>query len=149
MLAFSQWQVQAPVRRHRRRPVRLAPSHSSPRVTGPKTSFNSQKQQNSSKVSVSFHNSHGRLVKSRSNVTHWTCTPHLGVVLPIGCGYFWSPLPRLDSIRVWATVVDRHWFAYRKYALTLQLQTAHILSAHATLEQKMRSIQDLKEQKNK
>jgi len=38
---------------------------------------------------------------------------------------------------------------YRKYALTLQLQTAHILSAHATLEQKMKSIQDLKEQKNK
>ncbi|KAI9466092.1 hypothetical protein BJY52DRAFT_1112670 [Lactarius psammicola] len=37
----------------------------------------------------------------------------------------------------------------KKYALTLQLQTAHILSAHATLEQKMRSIQDLKEQKNK
>ncbi|KAI0273511.1 hypothetical protein BC834DRAFT_854140 [Gloeopeniophorella convolvens] len=37
----------------------------------------------------------------------------------------------------------------KKYALTLQLQTAHILSAHATLEQKQRSIQDLKEQKNK
>ncbi|KAH9180437.1 hypothetical protein EDB89DRAFT_1919121 [Lactarius sanguifluus] len=37
----------------------------------------------------------------------------------------------------------------KKYALTLQLQTAHILSAHATLEQKMRSIQDLKEQTNK
>jgi len=37
----------------------------------------------------------------------------------------------------------------KKYALTLQLQTAHILSAHATLDQKMRSIQDLKEQKNK
>jgi hypothetical protein len=37
----------------------------------------------------------------------------------------------------------------RKYALTLQLQTAHILSAHATLDQKMRSVQDLKEQKNK
>ncbi len=37
----------------------------------------------------------------------------------------------------------------RKYALTLQLQTAHILSAHATLDQKMRSMQDLKEQKNK
>src|SRR5712672_3516442 len=38
---------------------------------------------------------------------------------------------------------------HRKYALTLQLRTAHILSAHATLDQKMRSIQDLKEQKNK
>ncbi|KAI0005918.1 hypothetical protein BJV74DRAFT_800803 [Russula compacta] len=37
----------------------------------------------------------------------------------------------------------------KKYALTLQLQTAHILSAHATLDQKMRSMQDLKEQKNK
>ncbi|KAH9079297.1 hypothetical protein EDB83DRAFT_1255519 [Lactarius deliciosus] len=37
----------------------------------------------------------------------------------------------------------------KKYALTLQLQTAHILSAHATLEQKMKSIQDLKEQTNK
>ncbi|KAI0295438.1 hypothetical protein BC826DRAFT_874996, partial [Russula brevipes] len=37
----------------------------------------------------------------------------------------------------------------KKCALTLQLQTAHILSAHTTLDQKMRSIQDLKEQKNK
>lgn len=73
----------------------------------------------------------------------------LGGVLPTGCGYFWPHLPRLYSTRVWATEVDRHRFGYRKYALTLQLQTAHILSAHATLEQKMRSIQDLKEQKNK
>jgi len=70
-------------------------------------------------------------------------------VLPTGYSYFWSHLPRLYSTRVWATEVDRHRFGYRKYALTLQLQTAHILSAHATLEQKMRSIQDLKEQKNK
>lgn len=44
---------------------------------------------------------------------------------------------------------DRRYPFCRKYALTLQLQTAHILSAHATLDQKMRSIQDLKEQKNK
>ncbi|KAI0053946.1 hypothetical protein FA95DRAFT_1568276 [Auriscalpium vulgare] len=37
----------------------------------------------------------------------------------------------------------------KKHALTLQLHTAHILSAHATLDQKTKSIQDLKEQKNK
>ncbi|KAI9508462.1 hypothetical protein F5148DRAFT_979736 [Russula earlei] len=37
----------------------------------------------------------------------------------------------------------------KKCALMLQLQTAHVLSAHATLDQKMRSMQDLKEQKNK
>ncbi|KAJ2992869.1 hypothetical protein NUW54_g7833 [Trametes sanguinea] len=37
----------------------------------------------------------------------------------------------------------------RKHALTLQLHTAHILSAHAALEQKNKAIQDLKEQKNK
>ncbi|KAH9950324.1 hypothetical protein B0H21DRAFT_567733 [Amylocystis lapponica] len=36
-----------------------------------------------------------------------------------------------------------------KHALTLQLHTAHILSAHASLEQKNKAIQDLKEQKNK
>ena len=33
--------------------------------------------------------------------------------------------------------------------MTLQLHTAHILSAHAALEQKNKAIQDLKEQKNK
>ncbi|KAF8912245.1 hypothetical protein CPB84DRAFT_1722685 [Gymnopilus junonius] len=37
----------------------------------------------------------------------------------------------------------------KKHALTLQLHTAHILSAHATLEQKGKTIQDLREQKNK
>ncbi|RPD56401.1 hypothetical protein L226DRAFT_513158 [Lentinus tigrinus ALCF2SS1-7] len=37
----------------------------------------------------------------------------------------------------------------KKHALTLQLHTAHILSAHAALEQKNKVIQDLKEQKNK
>ncbi|THU84621.1 hypothetical protein K435DRAFT_870092 [Dendrothele bispora CBS 962.96] len=37
----------------------------------------------------------------------------------------------------------------KKHALQLQLHTAHILSAHATLEQKSKSIQDVKEQKNK
>ncbi|RXW14967.1 hypothetical protein EST38_g10883 [Candolleomyces aberdarensis] len=37
----------------------------------------------------------------------------------------------------------------KKHALTLQLHTAHILSAHASLEQKSKAIQDLKEQKNK
>ncbi|KIM48543.1 hypothetical protein M413DRAFT_14995 [Hebeloma cylindrosporum] len=37
----------------------------------------------------------------------------------------------------------------KKHALTLQLHTAHILSAHATLEQKSKAIQDLREQKNK
>ncbi|KAH8099609.1 hypothetical protein BXZ70DRAFT_1009010 [Cristinia sonorae] len=36
----------------------------------------------------------------------------------------------------------------KKHALTLQLQTAHILSAHASLDQKNKQIQDLKEQKN-
>jgi hypothetical protein len=37
----------------------------------------------------------------------------------------------------------------RKHALTLQLHTAHILSAHASLEQKNRAIQDIREQRNK
>ena len=40
-------------------------------------------------------------------------------------------------------------FPRRKHALTLQLHTAHILSAHESLEQKNKSIQDVKEQKNK
>lgn len=38
---------------------------------------------------------------------------------------------------------------FRKHALTLQLHTAHILSAHASLEQKGKAIQDLREQKHK
>lgn len=37
----------------------------------------------------------------------------------------------------------------RKHALTLQLHTAHILSAHATLDSKSKAIQDIREQKNK
>ncbi|KAF9532815.1 hypothetical protein CPB83DRAFT_758687 [Crepidotus variabilis] len=37
----------------------------------------------------------------------------------------------------------------KKHALTLQLHTAHILSAHASLEQKEKALQDLLEQKNK
>ncbi|KAF9014240.1 hypothetical protein BDQ17DRAFT_1320859 [Cyathus striatus] len=37
----------------------------------------------------------------------------------------------------------------KKHALTLQLHTAHILSAHATLEQKSKAIQDIREQKNR
>lgn len=37
----------------------------------------------------------------------------------------------------------------KKHALTLQLHTAHILSAHATLESKSKAIQDIREQKNK
>ncbi|KAG6829876.1 hypothetical protein H0H92_003221 [Tricholoma furcatifolium] len=37
----------------------------------------------------------------------------------------------------------------KKHALTLQLHTAHILSAHASLQEKGRVIQDIREQKNK
>ncbi|PCH37636.1 hypothetical protein WOLCODRAFT_135756 [Wolfiporia cocos MD-104 SS10] len=37
----------------------------------------------------------------------------------------------------------------KKHALTLQLHTAHILSAHASLDAKNKQMQDLKEQKNK
>ncbi|KAF8205482.1 hypothetical protein K438DRAFT_1963925 [Mycena galopus ATCC 62051] len=37
----------------------------------------------------------------------------------------------------------------KKHALTLQLHTAHILSAHASLEQKNRAMQDIREQRNK
>jgi hypothetical protein len=37
----------------------------------------------------------------------------------------------------------------RKHGLTLQMHTAHILSAHASLDQKNKALQDLKEQKNK
>ncbi|TDL24894.1 hypothetical protein BD410DRAFT_785619 [Rickenella mellea] len=37
----------------------------------------------------------------------------------------------------------------KKHALTLQLHTAHILSAHATLDSKNKALQDIKEQKNR
>ncbi|KAG6895692.1 hypothetical protein C0992_013245 [Termitomyces sp. T32_za158] len=37
----------------------------------------------------------------------------------------------------------------KKHALTLQLHTAHILSAHASLQEKSRVIQDVREQRNK
>ncbi|KAF8136663.1 hypothetical protein EV363DRAFT_1320164 [Boletus edulis] len=37
----------------------------------------------------------------------------------------------------------------KKHSLTLQLHTAHVVSAHASLEQKDKAIQDLREQKNK
>ncbi|KAH8117104.1 hypothetical protein DFH11DRAFT_1687865 [Phellopilus nigrolimitatus] len=37
----------------------------------------------------------------------------------------------------------------KKHALTLQLHTAHILSAHSTLEAKNKALQDIKEQKNR
>ncbi|KAJ7073674.1 hypothetical protein C8F01DRAFT_1097997 [Mycena amicta] len=37
----------------------------------------------------------------------------------------------------------------KKHALTLQLHTAHILSAHAALDQKSRAIEDVREQKNR
>jgi len=37
----------------------------------------------------------------------------------------------------------------KKHALTLQLHTAHILSAHASLQEKSKAIQDIREQKNK
>lgn len=33
--------------------------------------------------------------------------------------------------------------------MTLQLHTAHILSAHASLQEKSKTIQDVREQKNK
>ena len=46
------WPARAGARRHRRRPVR-ARSHSSPRVTGPRTSFNSQRRRNSSESNSS------------------------------------------------------------------------------------------------
>ena len=37
----------------------------------------------------------------------------------------------------------------RKHALTLQVHTAHILSAHASLDEKGKALQDVKEQKNR
>jgi hypothetical protein len=37
----------------------------------------------------------------------------------------------------------------RKHSLTLQLHTANIVAAHNTLEQKDKTIQDIKEQKNR
>lgn len=36
-----------------------------------------------------------------------------------------------------------------KHALTLQMHTAHILSAHASLDQKKRATEDVKEQRQK
>ncbi|KAF8517564.1 hypothetical protein BU17DRAFT_49642 [Hysterangium stoloniferum] len=37
----------------------------------------------------------------------------------------------------------------KKHALTLQVHTAHILSAHASLDEKGKALQDVKEQKNR
>ncbi|KIJ44306.1 hypothetical protein M422DRAFT_60119 [Sphaerobolus stellatus SS14] len=37
----------------------------------------------------------------------------------------------------------------KKHALTLQVHTAHILSAHASLDEKDKALQDVKEQKNR
>ena len=37
----------------------------------------------------------------------------------------------------------------RKHALNLQLHTAHILSAHASLDDKSKTLQDVKEQRNR
>ncbi|KAF8496319.1 hypothetical protein JB92DRAFT_2796061, partial [Gautieria morchelliformis] len=37
----------------------------------------------------------------------------------------------------------------KKHALTLQVHTAHILSAHASLDEKCKALQDVKEQKNR
>lgn len=37
----------------------------------------------------------------------------------------------------------------RKHALTLQMHTAHILSAHTSLDQKKKAMEDVKEQRNK
>ncbi|KAJ7842131.1 hypothetical protein B0H14DRAFT_1035632 [Mycena olivaceomarginata] len=37
----------------------------------------------------------------------------------------------------------------KKHALTLQLHTAHILSAHASLTQKDRAVEDIREQRNR
>jgi len=46
------WPARAGARRHRRRPARAC-SHSSPRVTGPRTSSNSQRRRNSSESNSS------------------------------------------------------------------------------------------------
>ena len=37
----------------------------------------------------------------------------------------------------------------RKHALNLQLHTAHILSAHASLDDKSKTLQDVQEQRNR
>jgi hypothetical protein len=139
------WPAQARARRHRRRPASPR-SHSSHRVIGPRTSSNSPRRQNSSKfgaLAVKDIRASGctyRIARARRSVGSGPLgcvSRHVLSVLVFG----WRR-QRLTGPPPPAGVC-------RKYALTLQLQTAHILSAHATLDQKMRSIQDLKEQKNK
>ena len=49
---------------------------------------------------------------------------------------------------VWTAYASRS-SSRRKHALTLQLHTAQILAAHATLETKNKALQDIKEQKNR
>jgi hypothetical protein len=48
-----------------------------------------------------------------------------------------------------AEAEDDYYPLHRKHALTLQMHTAHILSAHASLDQKKIALENLKEQKNK
>lgn len=63
------WPARAGARRHRRRPVR-ARSHSSPRVTGPRTSFNSQRRRNSSESNSSSSFCPPTYRDSRLSLTH-------------------------------------------------------------------------------
>ncbi|KAF8904656.1 hypothetical protein CPB85DRAFT_1376900 [Mucidula mucida] len=62
-----------------------------------------------------------------------------------------TPQPPLVAVGDWTkNLVELAKTAeLKKHALTLQLHTAHILSAHASLEQKTKAIQDVREQKNK
>lgn len=68
----------------------------------------------------------------------------------------WFTLQRQPSSSVYLLSQCSHplfwWscgFVCRKHALTLQLHTAHIISAQGTLDTKNKALQDIKEQKNK
>jgi hypothetical protein len=59
-----------------------------------------------------------------------------------------APMCQIGLDNISCDIFSNH-YSSRKHALSLQLHTAHILSAHATLDSKSKAIQDIREQKNK
>jgi len=87
------------------------------------------------------------------DLVHLAKTAELKCVFIIDVSFFVArifnltdPLIGVQLLQLIELIITSH---LRKHALTLQLHTAHILSAHASLEQKGKVIQDLREQKNK
>ncbi|KAJ7685775.1 hypothetical protein DFH06DRAFT_50548 [Mycena polygramma] len=81
---------------------------------------------------------------------HNAGSSNIGVVPSNGAGPSLQPQPVVAKGNWTKDLVQLAKTAeLKKHALTLQLHTAHILSAHASLEQKNRAIQDIREQRNK